>query len=37
MDVVLFLRAHWALGDGVAPDLARIHADFPYFDFGQTA
>ena len=23
--------AHWALGDGVAPDLARIDADFPVF------
>jgi hypothetical protein len=28
MDVMLSLRAHWALGDGVAPDPARIHADF---------
>jgi enamine deaminase RidA (YjgF/YER057c/UK114 family) len=37
MDVMLFPRAHWALGDGVGPDLARIHADFPYCDFGQTA
>ncbi len=35
MDVMLFLRAHWALGDGVAPDLARIHADFPCFDLGR--
>jgi hypothetical protein len=28
MDVMLSLRAHWALGDGVGPDLARIRAEF---------
>jgi hypothetical protein len=33
MDVMLSLRAHWALGDGVALDPARIHADFPVFRF----
>jgi hypothetical protein len=33
---MLSLRAHWALGDGVAPDLARIPAD-TVFDFAQTA
>lgn len=31
MDVMLSLRANTALGDGVAPDPALIHADFPYF------
>ena len=31
MDVMLSLRANTALGDGVAPDPAFIHADFPYF------
>jgi len=34
---MLSLRAHWALGDGVVPDPARIRADFPVFDFAQTA
>jgi hypothetical protein len=37
MDVMLSLRANSAPGDGVASDPARIHADFPYFDFRQTA
>jgi hypothetical protein len=37
MDVILSLRANSAPGDGVASDPARIHADFPYFDFRQTA
>jgi hypothetical protein len=36
MDVMLSLQAHWALGDGVAPDPARIHAD-SRFRFAQTA
>ncbi len=31
MDVMLSLMANTALGDGVAPDPALIHADFPYF------
>ena len=35
MDVMLSLRANSALGDGVAPNPARIHAAFPYFS--QTA
>jgi hypothetical protein len=37
MDVMLSLRAHWALGDGVAPDPACIRPIFPYFDFAQAA
>jgi hypothetical protein len=36
MDVMLSLRANSALGDSVARDPARIHAD-PSFDFGQAA
>lgn len=31
MDVMMALMANTALGDGVAPDPALIHADFPYF------
>jgi hypothetical protein len=37
MDVMLSLRANSAPGDGAASDPARIHADSPYSDFGQTA
>jgi hypothetical protein len=31
MDVILTLATNTALGDGVAPDTARIRAEFPYF------
>jgi hypothetical protein len=31
MDVMLSLTTNSALGDGVAPDPARIRAEFPYF------
>jgi hypothetical protein len=34
-DVILSLRANSELGDGVAPDSARIQADFPYL--GRTS
>ena len=37
MDVMLSLRANTALGDGVAPDPAFIHADFPLLQAGVSA
>ena len=31
MDVILTLATNTALGDGVAPDMRLIRAEFPYF------